>query len=87
MNLPNFYIDDIIKRALEEDINYVDLATDYLLDDEDMSSASFIAKAEGVLCGINAALRVFTFIDSDVKTEIMIKDGEPVKKGDVIAVV
>lgn len=87
MNLPNFYIDDIIKRALEEDINYVDLATDYLLDDEDMSSASFIAKAEGVLCGINAALRVFTFIDSEVKTEIMIKDGEPVKKGDVIAVV
>ncbi len=87
MNLPNFYIDDIIKRALEEDINYVDLATDYLLDDEDMSSASFIAKAEGVLCGINAALRVFTFIDSEVKTEIKIKDGEPVKKGDVIAVV
>lgn len=87
MNLPNFYIDDIIKRALEEDINYVDLATDYLLDDEDMSSASFIAKAEGVLCGINAALRVFTFIDSEVKTEIKIKDGESVKKGDVIAVV
>lgn len=87
MNLPNFYIDDIIKRALAEDINYVDLATDYLLDDEDMSSASFIAKAEGVLCGINAALRVFTFVDSEVKTEIKIKDGEPVKKGDVIAVV
>ena len=87
MNLPNFYTDDIIRRALEEDINYIDLATDYLLDDEDMSSASFIAKAEGVLCGIDIALRVFTLIDSDVKTEIRIKDGGKVNKGDVIATV
>lgn len=87
MNLPNFYTDDIIKRALEEDINYIDLATDYLLDDEDMSTASFIAKAEGVLCGIDIALRVFTLIDSDVKTEIRIKDGGKVNKGDVIATV
>ena len=87
MNLPNFYTDDIIRRALEEDINYIDLATDYLLDDEDVSSASFIAKAEGVLCGIEIALRVFTLIDSDVKTEIKIKDGGKVNKGDVIATV
>lgn len=87
MNLPNFYTDDIIKRALDEDINYIDLATDYLLDDEDVSSASFIAKAEGVLCGIDIALRVFTLIDSDVKTEIKIKDGGKVNKGDVIATV
>lgn len=87
MNLPNFYTDDIIRRALEEDINYIDLATDYLLGDEDMSTASFIAKAEGVLCGIDIALRVFTLIDSDVKTEIKIKDGGKVNKGDVIATV
>ncbi|MBD5147067.1 MAG: carboxylating nicotinate-nucleotide diphosphorylase [Ruminococcus sp.] len=87
MNLPNFYIDDIITRALAEDINYIDLATDYLLDDEDVSTASFIAKAEGVLCGIDCALRVFTLIDGDVKSEIKIKDGGKVCKGDVIATV
>lgn len=87
MNLPNFYVDDIITRALAEDINYIDLATDYLLDDEDVSTASFVAKAEGVLCGIDCALRVFTLIDSDVKYEIMIKDGGKVCKGDIIATV
>ena len=87
MNLPNFYIDDIIKRALEEDINYIDLATDYLLDDEDRSTASFVSKAEGILCGIEAALRVFTFIDSEVEAEVRVKDGERVEKGDIIAVV
>ena len=87
MNLPNFYVDDIIKRALAEDINYIDLATDYLLDDEDVSTANFVSKAEGVLCGIDCALRVFTLIDSDVKSEIKIKDGGKVSKGDVIATV
>lgn len=87
MNLPDFYVDDIIKRALEEDINYIDLATDYLLDDDDTTSAAFIAKADGVLCGINEALRVFTFIDRDVKYDIRLKDGEQVSKGDCIAVV
>ncbi len=87
MNLPNFYIDDIITRALAEDINYIDLATDYLLDDEDVSEARFVAKAEGVLCGIDAALRVFTLIDPTVTSEVKIKDGEAVRKGDIIATV
>ncbi len=87
MNLPNFYIDDIITRALAEDINYIDLATDYLLDDGDVSEAYFVAKAEGVLCGIDAALRVFSLIDPTVTFEVKIKDGEAVKKGDIIATI
>lgn len=85
MLLPEFYVDDVIKRALSEDINYIDLATDYLLDDEDTSVAEFVSKAEGVLAGIDCALRTFTFIDSSVKCEIFIKDGMSVKKGDIIA--
>lgn len=43
MNLPNFYVDDVIKRALAEDINYIDLATDYLLDDEEISTSMLCA--------------------------------------------
>ena len=31
MLLPEFYVDDVIKRALSEDINYIDLATDLLI--------------------------------------------------------
>lgn len=87
MNLPIFYVDNIIKTALEEDINYIDVATDYLLDDDAQSSASFIAKASGVLCGIDIALRTFSLIDNTVSAEIFIMDGEKVKKGDVIATI
>lgn len=87
MNLPDFYVDDIIKRALSEDINYIDVATDYLLDDGDMSAARFVSKAEGVICGIDIAARVFTYIDKDVTFEILVKDGGRVAKGDIIATV
>ena len=39
MELMQFYIDDIIKKALLEDINYVDVATDYLVSDDSTSTA------------------------------------------------
>lgn len=87
MNLPQFITDEIIERALREDINYVDAATDYLLDDDDVSTARFVAKASGILCGIDIAVRVFEMLDKDVKVQINIRDGGKVEKGDVIAVV
>ena len=51
MKLPQFAIDDLIKRAIAEDINYIDVTTDYLLDEDAQSTASFIAKDTGVLAG------------------------------------
>lgn len=85
MLLPEFYVDGIIRRALEEDINYIDLATDLLIPEDDVSTAEFISKAEGILAGIDCALRTYTFVDSSVKCEVLIHDGERVSKGDVIA--
>lgn len=87
MNLPQFITDEIIERALREDINYVDAATDYLLDDDDVSTARFVAKASGILCGIDIAVRVFEMLDKNIQVQINIKDGGKVEKGDVIAVV
>lgn len=82
-----FEIDDIIKRAIKEDINYIDVTTDYLIDDELVSSARYVSKDDGVLCGIEIAMRVFELLDSSVKYEILIHDGQKVKKGDIIAVI
>ena len=85
MRLMQFQIDDIIKAALLEDINYVDVTTDYLVDEDAVSTAKYVAKDEGVLCGIDVAMRVFQLLDENVKTEILIHDGEKVQKGDIIA--
>lgn len=85
MKLPQFYIDDLIKRAISEDINYIDVTTDYLIPDGSVSTARLISKDEGVVAGIEIGMRVFELLDADVTFTIFKKDGEPVKKGDVIA--
>lgn len=87
MMLNQFYVDNLIKSALKEDINYIDITTDNLIPQEQEGEAKFLAKAEGVLCGIDVALRVFTLIQPDFQYEVFIKDGEYVKKGDIIATV
>lgn len=85
MILPQFYVDNIIKTALSEDINYIDVTTDYLIAEDAVSEASFVAKAEGTLAGIDVAMRVFELLDPSIKREVFIHDGEQVSKGDVIA--
>lgn len=85
MKLMQFQIDDIIKNALLEDINYIDVTTDCLVDENSVSTAKYVSKDEGVLCGIDVAMRVFKLLDENVHTEVFIHDGEKVKKGDIIA--
>ena len=85
MILNQFYVDNLIKTALLEDINYVDITTDYLIPEDQENEAKFLAKADGVLCGIEVALRVFTLSQPDFQYEVFIHDGEEVKKGDIIA--
>ena len=85
MALPQSYTDGIIHTALAEDINYVDVTTDYLIGDDDTTEAYLVAKDEGVLCGIDIAKRVFEILDETIVFNIKIKDGAQVKKGDIIA--
>ena len=85
MILPQFYIDDLIKNAITEDINYIDVATDYLLYEGAVSEAYFVAKADGVLCGAEIAMRVFELLDDQFSYTLHKKDGDVVKNGDLIA--
>ena len=87
MGLPGFYIDEIIKTALKEDINYIDTTTDLMISEGHTSSADIFAKAEGVLCGIEVAVRVFTLLDGGIRYSIFKKDGDRIKPGDKIAVI
>ena len=85
MLLPQFYIDDIIKNALREDINYLDTATAYVIPEDAVTTAKFVAKASGVLCGIEVAMRVFTLLDPEVEYTLYKNDGDKVENGDLIA--
>ena len=86
MILNSIYVDNLIKTALLEDINYLDTTTDYLIDEEQENTAKFLAKSDGVLCGLEVALRVFEILQPtgfEVKT--FKKDGDKLTKGDIIA--
>lgn len=84
MNLPLLYVDDIIKNALKEDINYIDVSSDYLIPEDQTDEAYFVAKADGVLCGIDIAMRVFELLDETFEKEVFFKDGDKIKKGDIL---
>lgn len=85
MNLPQFYVDEIILNALKEDINYVDVASDYLIPDAQRDEAYFVAKADGVLCGLSVALRTFALLDDTFTVKTYKQDGDKIQKGDLIA--
>lgn len=85
MILNQIYVDELIKSALLEDINYLDTTTDYLIPEDQEGSAQFLAKADGILCGLEVALRVFQILQPDFKYEVFKNDGDEIKKGEVFA--
>ena len=80
-----FYIDEIIKTAIDEDVNYLDISSEYIFAPEHRSEAYFLAKADGVLSGIDVAMRVFELLDDTFECTVHKRDGEKIKKGDIIA--
>lgn len=85
MQLPLFYVDDLIKAAIKEDIHYLDTTTDLMIPEESRSIARLMAKAEGVVCGLEVALRVFQLLDDSFTYQVRLPEGSEVKPGDIIA--
>lgn len=85
MELLNSYVDEVILRALHEDITGMDVTTDFLLDESHESDAYLMAKDDGVLCGMEIAKRVFDLVGEGVNFEILVRDGARVKYGDILA--
>lgn len=77
-------IDQIIQLSLQEDIGTGDITTTYLDLEPEVSIAFMIAKAPGILAGVDIAFRTFKMLDSSTKVTIYRKDGDAVKPGDEI---
>jgi len=83
--LNKFTIDDIITKALKEDISLGDITTDNLIDEGAASQALYIAKENGIIAGLSISERVFKLLNPDIEFSAGLKDGEGVKHGDIIA--
>lgn len=85
--LNTLLIDDIIKRALVEDIGTGDVTTVSTVPPSHTTGARFVAKEDGIICGLQIAARVFKMLDADIEFYPLVKDGDKVVKGDMIATV
>ncbi len=80
-------LNDLIKRALEEDIGYGDITTLSLIPAEQESRGLFVAKTPGIVAGIKVSQAVFAYLDAKIEFKVLKNDGETIIPGDVIAVV
>lgn len=79
------YLLHIIEDALREDVNTGDITTISTVPEETQITGRFLAKGEGVLCGAAVAGAVFAYVDADITLDFYFKDGDWIKRGDVIA--
>lgn len=78
-------IEEIVTRALAEDLGQGDITTKALISDDQQGDAFIIAKEKGILAGIDVAEKVFHKVDPELKIDVLLEDGSSVKTGDVIA--
>jgi nicotinate-nucleotide pyrophosphorylase (carboxylating) len=78
-------LDPILERALEEDIGTGDITTNSVVLPTTRTSGRLLAKEDGRICGLPVFSRVFALIDPAVAVEMLVAEGSPVKRGDVIA--
>lgn len=83
--LDRFLIEDILKNALREDISYIDITSEYLIDENLKGEAVIIAKEKGVVCGIDVASLVFCIVDNSTEFIKLKKDTDLVYKDEAIA--
>lgn len=77
-------IDEIIKNAIEEDLGDGDHTSLSTIPASSMGKAHLLVKENGIIAGIDIARKVFEFVDPTLQFEALKKDGDQVKKGDIV---
>ncbi len=79
--------DKHIRLALEEDIHCEDVTTNAVMPDYKKGEVQLICKENGIIAGLQIFQRVFTLLDPDTVVDFKAKDGDPVQKGQLLAVI
>lgn len=79
--------DDVLLRALREDITYEDVSADAVCPTARPACVDLIAKAPGVIAGLAVFERVFALLDPATRVEARVADGDEVVPGELLATV
>ena len=74
----------LILMALKEDIGTGDITSKAIFAKSDISRAVIKSKDNGVLCGIEMVLYVYSLIDGRVSVSAMQRDGNKISKGMIV---
>jgi nicotinate-nucleotide pyrophosphorylase (carboxylating) len=77
-------VEQLIDQALAEDLGQGDVTTEALIPKAQQGRASIVAKARGIIAGVEVAKQVFLKADPELKLAILIEDGAEVKPGDIV---
>lgn len=77
-------LDLIIANAVREDVGDGDHSSLACIPSTAQGKAKLLVKDQGIIAGVEFAKKVFTYVDPQLKTEILLEDGTPVKYGDVV---
>jgi nicotinate-nucleotide pyrophosphorylase (carboxylating) len=87
IKLSNYYIKNVVKLALNEDLYPSGDITSNLVKNNKIIKVKLISNQHAVLAGLEFAKQTFKLIDSKVKFIIKKKEGSLVKKDDLIAII
>lgn len=77
-------LDLIIENAVREDVGDGDHSSLACIPPSTRGKAKLLVKDQGIIAGVEFAEQVFHYIDNSLEIEVLIKDGSPVKYGDVV---
>lgn len=80
-------VDEYILATLKEDITSEDVSTNAVMPEDKNGRADLICKQDGIICGLGIFERTFKLLDENSHFETDVKDGDFVKKGQVIGVI
>ena len=79
--------DKLIRMALQEDITSEDVSTNAVMRSAVKGSVELLAKEDGIIAGLDVYARVFQILDEKTEISFNVKDGDSVKKGELLATV
>lgn len=77
-------LDLIIDNGIREDIGHGDFSSLACIPSSSVGKAKLLVKDVGIIAGVDFARMIFKKVDSNLQMETFIKDGNPVKHGDIV---
>ena len=78
------HILQLIEQAIAEDLGDGDHTSLATIPEDARGKMKLLVKEDGIIAGVEIAKLVFQKIDPEIRMEVLIKDGAPIQKGDIV---